>query len=37
MLNAMKNNEQQTMRAVRLKEINKDRKQANPNRIEKDW
>ena len=37
MLNAMKNNEQQTMRAVRLKEAEKERRQGNPNRIEKDW
>ena len=37
MLNAMKNNEQQTMRAVRMKEMNKERQKGNPNRIEKDW
>ena len=37
MLNAMKNNEQQTMRAVRMKEMNKERQNGNPNRIEKDW
>ena len=37
MLNAMKNNEQQTMKAVRMKEANKERQQENPNRIEKDW
>lgn len=37
MLNAMKNNEQQTMRAVRMKEMNKERHKGNPNRIEKDW
>lgn len=37
MLNAMKNNEQQTMRAVRMKEMGKERRQGDPNRIEKDW
>ncbi len=37
MLNAMKNNEQQTMKAVRMKEANKEKTQGNPNRIEKDW
>ncbi len=35
MLNAMKNNEQQTMKAVRMKEANKE--QRNNSRIEKDW
>lgn len=37
MLNAMKNNEQQTMRAVRMKEAEKERRQGRPVRIEKDW
>ena len=37
MLNAMKNNEQQTMKAVRMKEANKDKQHGTPNRIEKDW
>ena len=37
MLNAMKNNEQQTMKSVRLKEAEKERRQGNPARIEKDW
>ena len=37
MLNAMKNNEQQTMRAVRMKEAEKERRQGQPARIEKDW
>lgn len=37
MLNAMKNNEQQTMKAVRMKEANREKRQGNPNRIEKDW
>lgn len=37
MLNAMKNNEQQTMKAVRMKEAEKERRQGRPARIEKDW
>lgn len=37
MLNAMKNNEKQTMRNVRLKEMNKEHRNSNSNRIEKDW
>ena len=37
MLNAMKNNEQQTMKAVRMKEAQKERHQGIPVRIEKDW
>ena len=37
MLNAMKNNEQQTMKSVRMKEANKEQRNANHNRIEKDW
>ena len=37
MLNAMKNNEQQTMKAVHMKEANRERRQGNPHRIEKDW
>jgi hypothetical protein len=37
MLNAMKNNEQQTMKAVRMKEAQKERRQGIPVRIEKDW
>jgi len=37
MLNAMKNNEQQTMKAVRMREAEKERRQGTPARIEKDW
>ena len=37
MLNAMKNNEQQTMKAVRMKEAAKEQRQGSPRRIEKDW
>lgn len=37
MLNAMKNNEQQTMKAVRMKEAGKERRKGNSGRIEKDW
>lgn len=37
MLNAMKNNEQQTMKSVRMKEASKERRQGSPTKIEKDW
>ena len=37
MLNAMKNNEQQTMKAIRMKEAAKERRQGSPTKIEKDW
>ncbi len=37
MLNAMKNNEQQTMRALRMKAAKKDKQKGTPSRIEKDW
>lgn len=37
MLNAMKNNEQQTMKAIRMKEADKERRQGRPAKIEKDW
>lgn len=37
MLNAMKNNEQQTMKAIRMKEAEKERRQGRPAKIEKDW
>ena len=37
MLNAMKNNEQQTMKAIRMREADKERRKGNPTKIEKDW
>ena len=37
MLNAMKNNEQQTMKAIRMREAEKERRTGTPAKIEKDW